>query len=134
MDNLEESDKLQLQFGKENGLIPVAVQDVTKGTILMVAYVNQLALQHTVQTGLATFWSRSREEIWVKGLTSGNSLKIEEILVDCDQDSLVYRVTPTAGGACHTQNRNGEFRESCFYRKINMSDLKLNHLTDGEDE
>lgn len=130
MKNLEESNKLQLQFGKENGLIPVAVQDFRQGTILMVAYVNQEALEHTIRTGLATFWSRSREELWVKGLTSGNTLKIEEILVDCDQDSLVYRVIPTAGGACHTKNRSGEFRESCFYRQINTTDFRLNHLTD----
>ncbi|TVQ66830.1 MAG: phosphoribosyl-AMP cyclohydrolase [Balneolaceae bacterium] len=132
--NAEEGNTLQLRFDEESGLMPVSVQETSGGRILMLAYVNRDALNQTIKTGFASFWSRSRGELWVKGLTSGNTLKIDEILVDCDQDALVYRVTPQAGGACHTKNRNDEYRRSCFYRKIDLTDLKLSFKTDYPDE
>lgn len=93
------------------GLIPAVVQDKNTNEVLMVAYMNEDTLKQTIETKKATFWSRSRQEIWVKGETSGNFLNVEEIRVDCDGDALVVLVTPE-GPACHTGER------TCFYRKV----------------
>ncbi len=92
----------------------------------MLAYVNQLALDTTFEKGMATFWSTSRNELWTKGETSGDFLKIVEILTDCDQDALIYRVEPQGSGACHTKNPDsGRTRETCFYRKADLEDRSL---------
>jgi phosphoribosyl-AMP cyclohydrolase len=123
---LEEGTELLIDFDKRGGLIPAVVQDVTDGRILMVAYVNELALRTTFEKGMATFWSTSRDELWTKGETSGDFLKIVEILTDCDQDALIYRVEPQGGGACHTRDpETGKTRETCFYRKIDLADKSL---------
>ena len=95
----------------EAGLVPAIVQDEDTKEVLMVAYMNEETLKQTVETKKATFWSRSRQEVWVKGATSGNFLNVSEIRVDCDQDALVVLAKPE-GPACHTGER------SCFYRKI----------------
>lgn len=95
----------------ENGLIPAIVQDAQSGKVLMMAYMNKESLKLTQETGKATFYSRSRDEIWVKGETSGNYQMVKEILVDCDEDTLLLKVEP-AGPACHTNH------ESCFYREL----------------
>ena len=100
-----------LDWKKMQGLLPAVVQDTDTGELLMVAYANQNALQRTIDTGKATFWSRSREELWTKGLTSGNTMQVGEISYDCDGDALLYRVKPN-GPACHTGER------SCFYRQL----------------
>ena len=94
-----------------NGLIPAVVQDVHSKDVLMVAWMNAESLQKTQESGETWFWSRSRQEYWHKGATSGNIQKVIEICVDCDEDTLLVLVEP-AGPACHT----GE--NSCFYRKI----------------
>lgn len=94
-----------------NGLIPAVVQDAADGTVLMVAWMNAASLQRTRDTGLACFWSRSRQTLWTKGETSGNTMRVLEIRVDCDADTLLLRVEP-AGPACHTGAR------SCFYRAL----------------
>jgi phosphoribosyl-AMP cyclohydrolase len=94
-----------------DGLIPAIVQDVADGTVLMMAWMNAEALRLTRERGEAVFWSRSRQEIWHKGATSGNTMRVETMLYDCDGDTLLLRVTP-AGPACHTGER------SCFYRSI----------------
>jgi len=94
----------------ERGLIPAVVQDVHTLQVLMVAYMNAEALQRTLETGEAHFWSRSRQGLWHKGATSGNIQKVVEIRVDCDADTLLLLVEP-AGPACHTGNT------SCFYRR-----------------
>ncbi|GAB4334921.1 MAG: phosphoribosyl-AMP cyclohydrolase [Flammeovirgaceae bacterium] len=118
--NLESS----LQFEKRGGILPVIVQELPSKEILMLGYVNQEALSESIKTGYATFWSTSRQELWTKGKTSGDFLIIKEILVDCDQDSLIYKVTRLGKGACHTKNSNGKTRTSCFYRKIkNLNEL-----------
>ncbi|NDA09254.1 MAG: phosphoribosyl-AMP cyclohydrolase [Verrucomicrobia bacterium] len=97
------------------GLIPAVAVDAGTGEVLMTAYMNQEALEATRRTKKATFYSRSRQELWVKGATSGNFLVVEEIRVDCDQDCLVLRVRlPKGGAACHTGER------SCFYRKLSL--------------
>ena len=93
------------------GLMPVVAQDEASGDILMLAYANEEALRLTLETGEAHYWSRSRTEIWRKGATSGAVQAVSEILADCDQDALVYRVRQ-AGPACHTG------RATCFYRAV----------------
>ena len=99
------------------GLIPAVAVDAATGEVLMTAYMNREALEATRKTKKATFYSRSRQTLWVKGETSGNYLAVDEIRVDCDQDCLVVRVRlPQGGAACHTGER------SCFYRKLSLSD------------
>ena len=123
---LEEGTELLIDFDKRGGLIPAVVQDITDGRILMVAYVNELALRTTFEKGMATFWSTSRDELWTKGETSGDFLKIINIFTDCDQDALIYQVEPQGGGACHTKDpETGKTRETCFYRKIDLGDKSL---------
>ncbi len=101
----------KLDFAKGNGLIPVITQDAKTKTVLMQAFANKEAVELTLKTKKATYWSRSRNEIWVKGETSGNTQKIISVSTDCDYDSLLYIVEQT-GPACHT----GEY--SCFYNKL----------------
>lgn len=122
---LEESLKLNPQFAKRGGLLPVAVQETSTGQLLMLASVNEEALTKTLKTKLATFWSTSRNQLWTKGETSGDMLKVDRILIDCDQDALVYQVTLLGGGVCHTYNSEGNHRKACFYREI---DLEQNDL------
>ena len=99
-----------------HGLLPAVAVDTATGEVLMTAYMNREALEETRRTRKATFYSRSRQKLWVKGETSGNFLEVEEIRVDCDQDCLVIRVRlPADGAACHTGER------SCFYRKLSLS-------------
>lgn len=93
------------------GLVTAVVTDHASGELLMIAHMNQEAIDRTLASGIAHFWSRSRQALWRKGETSGNELRVEEIRVDCDQDALWLRVVP-AGPACHTGAR------SCFYRRI----------------
>jgi len=95
----------------EKGLIPAVVQDAQTGQVLMLAYMNEAALQETLRTGQTHFWSRSRQELWHKGATSGNFQQVVGLSVDCDGDALLVRVQP-AGPACHTGNT------TCFYRPL----------------
>ena len=127
-DELEETEKLQLQFEKRGGLLPVAVQESTTGRVLMLASVNQEAFDISMKTLKATFCSTSKNEIWTKGLTSGNTLLIDEILIDCDQDAIIYKVTLEKGGVCHTYNAQGQNRKACFYRKLNLENDQLYFL------
>ena len=116
--NLEEGLELMLNFDKMGGLVPVAVQNALDGRILLQAFVNREAFDSTVRNGYATFYSRSQGKIWRKGETSGDLLRIVKILVDCDQDALVYVVLPEGKGVCHTKTQSGEPRKSCFYREL----------------
>ena len=112
---------VSLDFSKsDDGLIPAIAQDDDTGEVLMLAYINEEAWQQTLATGLATYWSRSRQELWVKGKTSGHLQKIRDIRVDCDDDAVVYRVEQVGGKACHTGER------SCFYRRV--EDDQLVHI------
>ncbi|MDR0534100.1 MAG: phosphoribosyl-AMP cyclohydrolase [Verrucomicrobiales bacterium] len=109
---LEESTQLAPKFDKD-GLIPVVTTDYDSGEVLMMAYMNRDSLVRTIELGEAVYWSRSRQEIWHKGATSGNVQKVRELRIDCDQDALWMRVTQQGfGGACHTGFR------SCFYREV----------------
>ena len=125
---LEETEKLHLQFDKRGGLLPVAVQESSTGQVLMLASVNQEAFDISLKTLKATFWSTSKNQIWTKGLTSGNTLLIDEILIDCDQDAIIYKVTLEKGGVCHTYNEQGQNRKACFYRKLDLENKQLEFL------
>jgi len=105
----------QLDFQKGGGLIPVIVQDVNTKEVLMLAYTNLEALKKTMETGYAHYWSRSRKKLWMKGETSGNVQRVKEILVDCDNDALLFLVEQK-GNACHTGQR------TCFHNRIEMED------------
>jgi len=96
----------------EKGLIPAIIQDVISNEVLMLAYMNKASFEKTVESGKTTFWSRSRQEFWVKGETSGNVQLVKEIYYDCDSDTLLIKVEQRGEGACHTGNR------TCFFRKI----------------
>lgn len=111
---LETGNVLAPRFNAD-GLITAIAQDVATGEILMLAYMNAEALQKTIETGKSHFWSRSRQELWLKGETSGNILFVEDILTDCDQDAILLKVRLEGKGACHT----GKY--SCFYRKVDTS-------------
>lgn len=102
---------MTLDFNKLDGLLPAVVQDATTGRVLMVAFMNEEAWQETAQTGLATFWSRSRNKLWRKGESSGHQLRVREIWTDCDQDTVVLKVDAVGPGVCH------EGFTSCFFRK-----------------
>ena len=130
---LEEGKDFTPQFEKRGGLLPVVVQEKLSGNILMLGYANKEALAETLATGYATFWSTSRNELWTKGKTSGDYLKIEDILTDCDQDALVYRVTMMGAGACHTKGSDNNARQSCFYRVVSSAN-SLAFMQQNEDE
>jgi phosphoribosyl-AMP cyclohydrolase len=101
----------KLDWKKGDGLIPVVVQDSETREVLMLAYANKEALENTLKTGKATYWSRSRREQWVKGETSGHTQKIVSVATDCDYDTLLY-IVEQVGPACHTGSHN------CFYNKL----------------
>ena len=116
---LDETLEFQPTFDAE-GLIPAIVTDAGDGRLLMVAHMNAEALNLTRETGIAHFWSRSRKALWKKGETSGETLRVADILTDCDQDVLQLRVRPQGlGAACHTGRR------SCFYRRLDGDRLRL---------
>lgn len=114
----EESLTFAPRFGADGLIMCVTVEDSTKD-VLMVAYMNELALQKTIETGVAHYWSRSRQALWRKGDTSGQAQRVVSLRVDCDQDAILLSVTPGGdGNACHTG------RKSCFYRRLD-SDGRL---------
>jgi phosphoribosyl-AMP cyclohydrolase len=128
---LEEGKELRLDFTKlekaaarNKGLVPVAVQDFDTKEVILVAYTNREAFEKSVRTRTATFWSTSRNELWVKGETSGNTFELKEVYVNCEQNSLLYLVKPKRGGICHTYNEKGEAR-NCFYRRLDPETGKL---------
>jgi phosphoribosyl-AMP cyclohydrolase len=109
---LETTDRLEPQFDG-GGLISCIVVDAATGDVLMLAHMNEEALERTIKTGQAWFWSRSRQELWRKGESSGNTLAVSDLRIDCDQDAVLLKVEVAgAGVACHTGRR------SCFYRRV----------------
>jgi len=122
---LENGTRLSLDFKKlakvaacGEDLIPAVAQDADTGEVLIVGYANQLALDTALKEGMATFWSSSRNELWIKGKTSGDYLEIIEVRVNCEQNSVLYRVRPKGQGACHVKDEKGIARKSCYYRSI----------------
>lgn len=120
-------EKLKKVVACGQDVIPVVVQDVDTLEVLIYAYANQQALDHSLKTGRATFWSTSRDELWVKGLTSGSVLDLTDTMVNCEQNSLLYMVRPR-GGACHVKMPNGQFQRSCFSRRILPGGRRLIHV------
>lgn len=136
---LEEGNRLQLDFAKlkkvANGardVLPAVAQDVSTGEVLIVGYADKEAFEHTLESGMATFWSTSRNELWIKGKTSGDWLKIIEVLVNCEQNSVLYRVEPQGKGACHTKDQNGIARSGCYYRLVDPKKRDLSFLPGKE--
>ena len=103
---------IRLDFEKCGGLVPTIVQDFHTGEVLMLAFMSEEAWLETLRTGLATYWSRTRQELWVKGKTSGNVQRVKEIRIDCDDDTVLLKVDQVGGAACHTGYR------SCFFKKV----------------
>lgn len=127
--NLEEGTELALDFSKLRNasaavpdILPAVVQEKASGDVLVLGYVNPAALEATLKTGYVTFWSTSRNELWVKGDTSGNRLRLLEARVNCEQNSLLFLVALEGQGACHTKE-DGQYRRSCYYRKIEGTTL-----------
>ncbi|MFA7230026.1 MAG: phosphoribosyl-AMP cyclohydrolase [Victivallaceae bacterium] len=110
---------IELDFSKSDGLIPAIAQDWKTGEILMLAYINEQSWKETLASGCATYWSRSRSKLWKKGESSGNVQNIKEILVDCDDDTVVFKIEQIGGAACHTGHR------SCFFRKVENNELNV---------
>lgn len=122
---LEESEALLLDFTKldkiaatQSAVVPVVVQDAASKEVLLVGYANEEALRYTLENRVAAFWSTSRNELWVKGLTSGDQLNLEGVYVNCEQNSLLYKVRMVGKGSCHTKHVDGQTRYGCYYRRI----------------
>ncbi len=117
--NKEYTEELLLDFGS-NGktLVPVVTQDINTKEVLILSFVNKEAFDETRKSGYATYWSRSRNELWKKGMTSGNMLKIIDIRINCEQNSLLFLVEPQGLGACHAKMPDGNPYTSCYYRRI----------------
>ena len=110
---------IELNFKKMGGLIPAVVQDYKTGEVLMLAFMNQEAWEATLSTGKATYYSRTRQQLWIKGETSGNIQIIKEIRIDCDDDTVVLKVDQVGGAACHTGHK------SCFYKKVEDGSIRI---------
>lgn len=131
MNELEEGTSLQLDYDKLNKIastrqtvVPVAVQHAETLEVILLAFVNRQALEASIEKKSAIFWSTSRNELWEKGLTSGETFELKEIRVNCEQNSLLFKVLPRKRNICHTKNKAGEPR-NCFYRKLDMNSGKL---------
>ncbi len=119
----EYTEELLIDFGPDGEkLIPVVTQDYQTKEVLILAFANKAAFEETRRSNYATYWSRSRQELWKKGLTSGDLLHVEEIRINCEQNSLLYLVTPEGKGACHAKKEDGNPYSSCYYRKITGND------------
>ena len=110
---------IKLDFKKAGGLIPAIVQDAATGEILMLAYMNQQAFEATLSTGKATYFSRSRQTLWIKGEISGNVQLVKEIRIDCDDDTILLKVEQLGRAACHTGHR------SCFHKKVENGSIRI---------
>jgi len=113
------NEMVPLDFIKTGGLVPAIVQDYETGEILMLAYMNRDAFNATLSTGQATYYSRSRQTLWVKGETSGNVQLVKEVRIDCDDDTVLIKVEQLGGAACHTGHR------SCFYKKVENGTTRI---------
>ena len=134
MKSLEEGTQITLDFSKlamvaagDGNVIPVAVQNADTKEIILVAYTNEYAFRESLRNRSLILWSTSRNELWEKGKTSGETFTLVEAFVNCEQNSLVYTVRPRRGGICHTKNRAGEPR-NCYYRRINPDTMELENL------
>ncbi|MGI9604259.1 MAG: phosphoribosyl-AMP cyclohydrolase [Acidimicrobiales bacterium] len=129
MNELEDGTTLTLDFQKlqkiaatGSEVVPVVLQDADTNEVLFIGYANELALHTTLTEKIAVLWSTSRNELWKKGATSGDVLALVDVWVNCEQNSLLYRVTRTKGGACHTTDDAGDTRPGCYYRRLTSAD------------
>jgi len=129
---VEEGKEILLDFNKLkkaseqcSSIIPAIAQDVKTKEVLMLGYVNQEALSYAIENNVAVFWSTSRNELWIKGSTSGEYLDLKEIRVNCEQNSILYIVSLRSNGACHTKKSDSTPRFSCYYRTISKNELKF---------
>lgn len=134
MNVLENGNALTLDFGKIakvakvcSDVIPVAVQNADTNEVILVAYTNEKAMRITLETRTLVLWSTSRNELWEKGKTSGETFELVEARVNCEQNSLLYRVRPRRGGICHTKNSRGQPRD-CYYRRIAADGKTLENI------
>ena len=131
---IEETNELMLDWNKicdmpkENHVIPVAVQNYNTKEVILVAYINEEALKESIRLKKAVFWSTSRNKLWFKGAESGNTFTLNHIFVNCEQNSLVFQVTPDKGNICHT-SYNG-VANNCYYRELDMESGKLINLNE----
>ncbi len=130
----EEGASLQLDFGKIGKIadrcrdvVPVAVQHADTGDVILVAYTNEIAFRESLRKRTLVLWSTSRNELWEKGATSGETFELVDAFVNCEQNSLLYRVRPRRGGICHTKNAAGRPR-NCYYRRIDPDTLALENI------
>lgn len=134
MGYIEETNEIKLDFDKlkkidmTQGIIPVAVQHYITNEVILIAYTNEEAFHQSIEKKKAIFWSTSRKEIWYKGSESGNTFTLIEIYVNCEQNSMVYKVKPDRGNICHTSYK--EKANNCFYRKVDMDAFKLINLNE----
>ena len=131
MGYVEETNELKLDIKKITRMIgqeviPVAIQNVNTKEIILVAYTNEQAMLESIKLRRLVLWSTSRNELWYKGKTSGNEFELIEILVNCEQNSLVYKVRPLKGNICHTSYKG--VANNCFYRRIDMESMRLVNL------
>jgi phosphoribosyl-AMP cyclohydrolase len=118
-------DKLQQVAATKARVVPVVLQHAETGEVLFVAYANGQALRETLTTQRAVLWSTSRNELWRKGETSGDVLDLVEVRVNCEQNSLLYRVRPRRAGVCHTTDSTGKTRQACYYRRLSAGGTEL---------
>lgn len=133
MGYIEETNELQLDFKKIAGMsgqevIPVAVQNADTSEVILVAYTNEQAMLESIRLRRLVLWSTSRNELWHKGKTSGNAFELVAIYVNCEQNSLVYKVRPLNGNICHTSYKG--VANNCFYRRLDMNSMKLVNLNE----
>jgi len=125
MQELEEGSDVSLDFEKlravgsgPSSVLPVVLQHAESDAVLFVGYANRQALQETLARREAVLWSTSRNELWHKGASSGDRLELVDVRINCEQNSLLYRVLPRQGGVCHTRDAGGETRSTCYYRRL----------------
>ena len=131
---LEESLELSVDWNKlskaasaSDGLVPVAVQDINTNELILIAYINEIAFKESIRKKMLILWSSSRNELWIKGKTSGNTFDLLEAYINCEQNSFLFKVRPKKKGICHTKNKNNEPR-NCYYRQINLDTLALKNI------
>jgi len=131
VNELEEGKVLNIDFDKIRkvseacpDVIPVALQDIDTGEVILIAYTNEKAMKIAIETHTVILWSTSRNELWEKGKTSGETFELIDAYVNCEQNSLLYQVRPIRGGICHTKNIAGEPR-NCYYRKLDFNNGEL---------
>lgn len=130
MSKIEITNQVKLDFTKittfkKKEILPVVIQNEKTKEVLLLAYTNQQALEKTLKTKILTLWSTSHQKLWIKGSTSGNLFQLKKAFVNCEQNSLLFLVVPKLEGMCHTKDKQGKYRVSCFYREIDSLNKKL---------